>query len=128
MENKEQYIEELENQIGYYADVIHTLKEVLNQLIGHPDTIANPYRLQVQHYVSYLRILRYMEENELKTIGTQTIMGNILRGRSEREIETLLLNLRKMDLVDLKLVNKRVSATLRGTCLFWEAFKKKQRS
>lgn len=117
-------IEELEEQTALYADTICMLKEILNVIICDPDKITNPYRLIVSDYRDFLRICRYMDEQELKTIGTKTIMG-ILKNRTEMEIIVLLMNFRSMGLVELKLINSRVSASLRGTPLFYEIRKKR---
>jgi hypothetical protein len=123
MDNKDILIEELKEQTALYADTICMLKEVLNGLIGHPDMITNPARLNVADYMSFLRIHKYIDENELKSISTKTIMSYVLKGTSEKEIETFLMNLRAMGLVELKLVNKRVVAYFRGFNEFYKVRK-----
>jgi len=84
--------------------------EILNKILPNSKIIGpQANRLSLRDYKDYLLLVSYMTEKKIKSVTTYTITKYILKDYDYISLESTLLNLEKMGLIQIETDNKYIS-------------------
>ena len=117
--------EKLHERILELEERLLAVVELCKELMSYPNrTMPEADRLLLQDYKRYLKLVEYVESNNLKKVSTHAIQRYVVKDIGYRELEVCLWNLERCGLIKLGLGKNYLEIYLLGSTLFEKQKKK----